>query len=88
MSINSLPAFSNNNYVPGTTYTLTIIITASGFNNFGFGCEILNASNTDAGTMQNAGTGVKFLTAGNGRKNAVQSATKAAPVLRLVALSG
>lgn len=75
ISINSIPSFSNNEYVPGTTYTIEITVSASGFSKFGFGCEILSAANTNAGLMQNQGAGVKFLNAG-ARKNAVHSTGK------------
>lgn len=75
ISISSTPTFSNNEYVPGTTYTMEITVSASGFSKFGFGCEILNASNTNAGLMQNQGAGVKFLNSG-ARKNAVHSTGK------------
>lgn len=75
ISISAIPSFSNNEYIPGTTYTISITVNASGFNQFGFGCEILNASNANAGVMQNQGPGVKFLNSG-ARKNAVQSTAK------------
>lgn len=75
ISISAIPSFTNNEYVPGTTYTITITVNASGFSQFGFGCEILNASNANAGLMQNQGAGVKFLNSG-ARKNAVQSTAK------------
>lgn len=75
ISISSTPSFSNNEYVPGTTYTIEITVSATGFSKFGFGCEILNASNTNAGLMQNQGAGVKFLNSG-ARKNAVQNTGK------------
>jgi len=75
ISISSTPSFSNNQYVPGTTYTIEITVTASGFSKFGFGCEILNAFNANAGLMQNQGTGVKFLNSG-ARKNAVHTTGK------------
>lgn len=75
ISISSTPSFSNNEYVPGTTYTMEITVSAAGFSKFGFGCEILNVSNTNAGLMQNQGAGVKFLNSG-ARKNAVHSTGK------------
>jgi hypothetical protein len=78
ITIGATPSFSNNEYVPGTTYTIEITIAATGFGRFGFGCEILNGSNGNAGVMQNAGAGVKFLNAGP-RKNAVQTTTKINP---------
>lgn len=75
ISISSTPSFTNNEYIPGTTYTMQITVSASGFNNFGFGCEILTPSNTNAGTMQIQGPGVKFLNAG-AKKNAVHTTKK------------
>jgi hypothetical protein len=54
---------------------MEITVSATGFSKFGFGCEILNASNTNAGLMQNQGAGVKFLNSGS-RKNAVHSTGK------------
>ena len=75
ISISSTPSFTNNEYIPGTTYTMQITVSASGFNNFGFGCEILTTNNTNAGTMQNQGPGVKFLNAG-AKKNAVHTTKK------------
>jgi len=77
VNISATPAFTSNQYVPGTTYTVNVTVTNNSYSNFGFGCEILDASsNTDAGTMTTPLTGVKFLTASNGRKNAVQSSPK------------
>ncbi len=75
ISISSTPSFSNSQYVPGATYTIEITVSASGFSKFGFGCEILNASNANAGLMQNQGAGVKFLNSG-ARKNAVHTTGK------------
>jgi hypothetical protein len=74
VSITAVPSFSNNEYEPGTTYTITIDVIAAGFNKFGFGCEILKMNNTNAGLMQAAGTGVKFIN--TTRKNAVHSTPK------------
>lgn len=70
------PAFTNNAYIPGTVYSVSLTVGALGFTNFGFGCEVLTTANTNAGTLQNAGSGVKFLVAGNGRNNAVQNSTQ------------
>lgn len=75
ITITSLPAFTGNQYIAGTTYTITVDIAATGFNKFGFGSEILNSSNTNAGLMQNPGPGVKFLNSG-ARKNAVHTTPK------------
>jgi hypothetical protein len=76
-TITATPMFTNNAYVPGTTYTVNVAVGALSFTSFGFACEILNSSNTDAGVMQNAGAGVQYITAGNGRKNATHTAPKA-----------
>jgi hypothetical protein len=76
-TIAAVPIFSNNTYVPGTTYTINVAVGALSFSNFGFACEILNSSNANAGVMQNAGTGVQFINAANGRKNATHTAPKA-----------
>jgi hypothetical protein len=75
-TIISTPSFTANQYVPGTTYIITIGVGAVGFSNFGFGAEILGSTNANIGIMQNAGTGVQFLNAGNGRKNATQTSPK------------
>ncbi len=76
-TISATPAFTGNQYVPGQTYTITVGVGSLTNSNFGFGCEILNGSNTNAGTMQNAGTGVQFLNTVGGRKNATHTAKKA-----------
>jgi hypothetical protein len=76
-SITATPQFTNNQYIPGQTYTVSVIGLAVGFNSFGFGCEILNAANNNnIGTMQNPGTGVQLLNDPNGRTNATHTAPK------------
>lgn len=74
-TISALPSFTNNEYVAGQNYTITVDLAAAGFSQFGFGCEILNGSNSNSGSMHTAGTGVKFLNSGS-RKNAVHTAPK------------
>jgi hypothetical protein len=79
ITISSTPSFSNNEYVPGTTYTMEITVSAAGFGKFGFGCEILGSSNSSAGLMQTAGPGVKFMNVnvqGTQRRNAVHTTGK------------
>ncbi|MFO0357664.1 MAG: choice-of-anchor V domain-containing protein [Sphingobacteriaceae bacterium] len=76
-TITAIPGFTAGQYVPGNTYTVNVLVGALSFTSFGFGCEILNSSNANAGTMQNAGAGVQFVNAGNGRKNATHTAPKA-----------
>jgi hypothetical protein len=75
VTITSSPTFSNDQYVPGTLYTLSVTIGATGFSWFGFGCEILDTNTANAGTMQAQGSGVKFLNAGS-RKNATHTTPK------------
>jgi hypothetical protein len=76
VTVSATPSFSNNEYIPGTVYNVSVSVQATGFTRFGLGCEILNTSSANAGTMQAAGAGVKFLNAGNGQRNAVHSAVK------------
>jgi len=76
ITITATPSFTNDEYVPGTTYTIAVTASAAGFTHYGFGCEILNDGNTNIGTMQLiSGSGVKFLTAGS-RKDAVHTTPK------------
>jgi hypothetical protein len=74
-SITAEPAFTNDEYLPGFNYTITVDLAADGFNQYGFGCEILTGTNTNAGSMHTAGAGVKFLNAG-ARRNAVHTTAK------------
>jgi hypothetical protein len=76
MTITAIPSFSGNVYQPGQTYTMNVVVGAVGFNNFGFGCEILNSSNGNAGTMQNPGSGVAIANGPFGRKNAIHTSIK------------
>jgi hypothetical protein len=76
LSITSLPTFNNNEYIPGLTYTINIIVGAVSFSNFGFDCEILNSTNQNIGIMQNAAAGVQFMTGFGGKKNATHIAPK------------
>ena len=87
ITITSVPAFSINalselEYFPDSLYTIRVEVAASGFSKYGFASQILNGSNTNAGTLQNPGSGVKFLNAGPKRtavhttiKNAAGTAT-------------
>lgn len=50
------PAFTNNTYVPGQTYTITYNVTGSGYTGFGFDFEINDgntSSSTTAGSFSN-----------------------------------
>jgi hypothetical protein len=77
ITITSVPSFTNDEFIPGTTYQITVNVAASNaaLIRFGFDCEIIDDMGIDAGTMQNAGAGVKFLFAGS-RNNAVHSTPK------------
>jgi hypothetical protein len=77
ITITSVPSFTNDEFIPGTTYQITVNVAASNaaLTRFGFDCEIIDDLGVDAGTMQNAGAGVKFLFAGS-RNNAVHSTPK------------
>jgi hypothetical protein len=75
ISITAVPAFSTNNYVPGQLYTITITVSHSTQPAFGFDCEILTSSNSNAGTMSAAGAGMQFANAGS-KKNATHTSPK------------
>lgn len=69
ITITAVPAFSLNinselEYMPDSTYQITITTEANGFNKYGFASQILNVNSTNAGTLSTAGAGVKFLNAG------------------------
>jgi hypothetical protein len=77
VSINAVPAFTNNEYVQGQTYTITISVTGTGYPKFGFTSEILfTPNNTNAGTMANPGAGVILANGPSGRKNAIHNTPK------------
>jgi hypothetical protein len=75
VTITGSPDFSTGEYIPGQTYTVTVNVSNSGFSKFGFGCEVLNSSNANAGTIQNGGAGVTFANSGT-KKNAIHSTPK------------
>ncbi|MBL7895763.1 MAG: T9SS type A sorting domain-containing protein [Bacteroidia bacterium] len=75
VSITANPAFVANKFIPGQTYTVSITVSNASFSNFGFGCEILTPSNTNAGNMTTALSGVTFANSG-ARKNAIHNAIK------------
>jgi hypothetical protein len=77
VTISATPSFSLDQYMPDSTYLISIQVAASGFSHFGFGCEILDSVNGNAGLMQNQGFGVHFSPAFNGRTNALHTTPKA-----------
>lgn len=70
------PSITSGSYTPGQTYTVTVSIINNPFSKFSFACEILDASNNNAGTMSNPGTGVQFMVGSNGRNVATHTSPK------------
>ncbi len=75
VSITSIPSFTNNNFDPSTTYTITITINHPSLSSFGFNCEILGAGNVNSGLIANGGAGVLIGNSG-GRRNVTHNTTK------------
>lgn len=76
--LSSVPAFSNGTgYYADSVYQITISMYATGFTKYGFDAQFLNSSNTQAGTLKSAGSGVKFTTLGS-RRHAIHSAVMSA----------
>lgn len=74
VSISATPSFTANQYVPGQTYTVTCTVSNNAFTKFGFGAEILDASNNNAGNISVGLTGVQLIN--TTRKNAVHTTPK------------
>lgn len=69
ITIATTPSITGNEYVPGTTYTVDVTVAKTGVTLFGLGAEILNSSNTNAGTISILNsTETKILTS-SGRTN-------------------
>lgn len=74
-TITATPAFSNNTYVAGTTYTLTVAASGS-YPKYGFGLEILNSNTStaaDAGTFGAVISNCKKMTAAGKPTNIVHT---------------
>jgi len=57
LNMTSNPVMTGNQYIPGTTYTMTVTVSQTGKKRFGFGCEILDNSGSTNGHVNNtAGT--------------------------------
>jgi hypothetical protein len=76
VSISATPSFTNNEFDPGTTYTITITVGHPSLSSFGFDCEVLTTGNVNAGTISTGGSGVQFGTFA-GKKNATHTTPKA-----------
>lgn len=73
--IQSIPPMNNTEYQPNTLYRMQIVVSNPNLNGYGFACEILNSSNTNAGTISNPGSGVQLVNLGQ-RKNATHNSIK------------
>jgi len=76
--LSAVPAFSNGTgFYADSVYKITISTYATGYTKYGFDAQFLNSSNTQAGTLKSAGSGVKFSTLGS-RRHAIHSAVMSA----------
>lgn len=50
-SITIRSTMNNWQYVPGQTYTISVVVSQAGRSLFGVGCEVLTATNTNAGSI-------------------------------------
>ena len=62
---------TNWEYVPGTTYNMSVTVAKSGVNLFGLGVEALNSSNQNAGTLIITNTSETTIKTANGKTNVV-----------------
>ena len=51
ITISTTPSLTSNQFVPSTTYTVMVTVAKTSHSLFGLGVEILNSSNTNAGTL-------------------------------------
>lgn len=75
VSITGMPAFINDQYLPGQTYTVNVTVNSTTLNYFGFDCVVLNGTTS---TAVNAGTmtailGSSQILTSNLKTNAVQT---------------
>lgn len=71
LSITTTPSIGATGYVPGATYTVNVTVAKTGVSLFGFGTEILNASNANAGTISVINTAQTKLLNSGARRNVV-----------------
>lgn len=72
-SLSAVPAFTNNQYLPDSVYTVTLQANAGTFTKFGLALECLNVSSANTGTLQNLSPGTALANAANGRKNIIHT---------------
>lgn len=78
VSISGTPSFTNNQYIPGQTYTINITVSSTTLSHFGFDCVALTGTTTaeiNAGTMTPI-SGSSQILVSNSKSNAVQIATE------------
>ena len=61
VTITANPAFVNNEYYPDSMYSISVTVGATGFNRYGFACEVLDNTTINSGTITAAGSGVKIV---------------------------
>jgi len=74
VTVTAIPSFSNNTYYPDSVYDVSVTVSATGFNKFGFGCEVLTDGNVNSGLLSNPGTGAKIIN--STRRNVTHSTPK------------
>lgn len=77
LNITATPSFSNNEYMPDSTYVIHVEASATGFSNYGFNAEVLAPDGASTGTMSsNLAAGVQTLTGPFQRQNATHTTPK------------
>lgn len=71
VTITSVPAMTNDQYVPGTAYAMSVTVSRTGSNVFGLGVEVLGATNTNAGVLAVTNSTQTRIAASGGRTNIV-----------------
>jgi hypothetical protein len=74
VSLSATPSFSNDLYYPDSVYSITVTVSASAYNKFGFGCEVLTDLTTNSGFLSNPGPGAKIIA--TSRRNVTHSTPK------------
>lgn len=73
ISITSTPSFTNNEYIPNTTYTINVTVARNGNNLFGFGFEAFNPTSINSGTMTVINTSETQIKTSGSKRNMVHT---------------
>lgn len=73
IAITSNPAFTNNEYIPNTTYTINVTVSRSGNNLFGFGFEAFNPTSINSGTLSVINTSETQIKTSGSNRNMVHT---------------